>query len=59
MKAGGCPACHWMRDANADIYSSPLKGRGVRDYYAFFDFFCLPGGFPLDADRNFERKLRI
>ena len=23
-------------------------------------YFCLaPGGFPLDADRNFERKLRI
>ena len=30
-----------------------------RDYYAFQFVFCLPGGFRLDADRNFERKLRI
>ena len=25
----------------------------------FSIFFCLPGGFPLDADRNFEHILRI
>ena len=41
------------------LHNCPLKGIGVRDYYAFQFFFCLSGGFPLDADRNFERKLRI
>ena len=41
------------------LHNCPLKGIGVRDFYDFFDVFWGPGGFPLDADRNFEQKLRI
>ena len=42
------------------IHNSPLKGMGVRDIIIVLgDFSCFCLGFPLGADRNFERKLRI
>ena len=32
---------------------------GSSDSVMKLDFLLVPGGFPLDAHRNFERKLRI
>ena len=38
------------------LLADPLKGMGVR---FFFVFVWGPGGFPLNAYRNFEQQLRI
>ena len=56
---GGRGAREGCTNIGIHLYNCPLKGIGVRDFYVFFRFVWVPGGFPLDADQHFERKLRI
>ena len=39
------------------LHNCPLKGIGVRDFYAFFDFFLLAGRFPVACGSEFREIL--
>ena len=39
------------------IHNSPLKGIGVRDFYAFFDFVLLAGRFSIGCGSKFREIL--
>ena len=57
--------CTWVwddwddRDSKGiwEIHNCPLKGIGVRDFYAFFDFFLLAGRFSIGCGSEFREIL--
>ena len=47
----------WTHWDSICIHNSPLKGIGVRDFYAFFDFFLLAGRFLVGCGSKFREIL--
>ena len=46
-----------MLSSPVNIHNSPLKGIGVRDFYAFFDLFLLGGRFSIGCESKFREIL--